>query len=242
MILKMENYKYPTREEWLEISRTFPEMGRFGFSNIKEFTLLLKREKSPREVHQLQNLYHWDTLINNKIWNFRLSYVNTLVNYNRGVPFLDDEFNDEVKVINLSQFEFFFETALYYLISVKDLVLQIINLAFIEKPLKEYEVKWNQKMKGELIDLEIRDIVTRAYTNLKEINDLRNSMAHKFALTSKDYRSSISSDDRTYGSTIKNEISYIERVEKLNSGLESLHLFYIEIRNKLCEKFSLENC
>ncbi|WP_057938835.1 Cthe_2314 family HEPN domain-containing protein [Algoriphagus resistens] len=236
----MENYKYPTNEEWLKVSRTFPEMGGFGFSFIKDITLLLGGEKSIKEVHQIQNLYHWDLVLNTKIWNLRQSYVNTLVNFNRGIAQTDQEFKSEEKVIHLNQFEFYFETTMYYLISARDVILQIINLAFIEKFSSEFDVRWGTSVISKIEDLKIKDILITASNNLKEINDLRNSMAHRFPKTTNDFRSSISEDGKRYGSFKRKAIDYDKRVDKLKTGIENLYSFYTELKLELGKKFPLE--
>lgn len=241
MILKMENYKYPTRDEWLEYSMTFPAMGRFGFSFIKDITLLLEREKSIREVHQIQNLYHWDSVLSTKIWNLRQSYVNTVVNFTRGIALTDQDFKDELKVIHLNQFEFYFETTFYFLISARDVILQIVNLAFIEKSYHESKVKLESGFIAKIGNLEVKNIVISSIHHLKEINDLRNSMAHRFPKTANDFRSEISEDGGKYSSYQRKAIDYDKRIEKLKAGLEHLYQFFSEIKSELSKQFSLEN-
>jgi len=240
MILKMENYLYPTREEWLEVSRTFPEMGGFGFSYVKDITLLWEGEKSTKEVHQIQNLYHWDSVLRTKIWNLRQSYVNTLVNFNRGIAQTEQDFKDELKVINLRQFDFYFETTLYYVISARDVIFQIINLAFIKKSCPEFKVKPDSRFIAKIGNVEVKNIVTSAINYLKEINDLRNSLAHKFPKTANDFRSSISDDGKRYSSVKRKAIDYDRRVEILNTGIKNLHQFYIEIRGEIYRNFPLD--
>lgn len=240
MILKMENYSYPTSDEWLEYSMTFPVMGRFGFSFVKEFTLLLEGEKSSKEVHQIQNLYHWDSVLSTKVWNLRQSYVNTIVNFKRGIAKKDQDFKNELKVIHLRQFEFYFETTLYYLISARDVILQIVNLAFIEKCFHESKVKLDSGFIEKIGNLEAKNIVNSSTTHLKEINDLRNSMAHRFPKTANDFRSEISEDGRRYSSYRRKAIDYDKRIEKLDTGLEYLYQLFSGIESELRKKFVLE--
>ncbi|TXE03073.1 Cthe_2314 family HEPN domain-containing protein [Algoriphagus aquimarinus] len=236
----MENYKYPTREEWLEVSRTFPEMGTFGFSNVKEIGLLLEGEKTAKEVFQLQNLYHWDSVLSTKVWNLRQSYVITLVNFNRGIAQTDQDFKSELKVINLRQFEFYFETTMYYLISARDIIYQIVNLAFIQIRLQEREVTLNKILKN-IQDVHLGDLIKSSSIILKDVNELRNSMAHRFPKTANDFRSEISEDGRRYSSFKRKAIDYDKRIENLTTGIEHLHLFYSEIKVELSKQFSLEN-
>lgn len=238
MILKMQNYKYPTRKEWLDISSTFPEMGRFGFSFVKETTVLLGKEKSTREVHQLQNLYHWDFILSKKVWNLRQSYVNAIVNYERGIPQTEEEFKMETRVINLYQFDFYYETSLYYLISVRDIILQIVNIGF-DIGIPEWKVSV-KVFKDQAPVGRLREILERAFSGLNEVGDLRNSMAHRYSKTSNDHRSRISENGRKYGHFRREAISHSERISMLNLGIEALHQFYNEVRDELKGKFPLE--
>ncbi len=238
MILRMENYKYPSRAEWLEISITFPEIGKFGFQRISEISMLSAREKSIKEVYQLQNLFHWDSYLNRKAWNLRQCYVNTIANYNRGVAIEKDDFSDEVKVINLYQFDFYYETTLYYLIAVRDTILQIVNLAFVEAPWKEHQV--TLKVMSKIQDSDLKEIINLAASNLKDVADLRNSMAHKFSKTNSDYRSTVSDDGKIYSSSKRKAMSYEKKVEILMDALDSLHSFHHSIREKLSGKYLLE--
>ncbi|WP_439490217.1 Cthe_2314 family HEPN domain-containing protein [Algoriphagus sp.] len=232
----MENYSYPTRDEWLEYSMTFPFMGRYGFSFVNEFNLLLEGEKSSKEVHQIQNLYHWDSILSTKVWNLRQSYINALVNFKRGIAKTDQDFENELKIIHLRQFEFYFETTVYYLVSTRDVIYQIVNLAFIEVYLPENEVTLIRILK-KIQDVHLRGILVRSSTNLKDINDLRNSMAHRFPKTANDFRSEISEDGRIYSSYKRKAIDYDKRIEKLKNGLEHLYQFYSEIKVELSKKF-----
>lgn len=76
MILEMKNYKYPSKEEWEEVSNLFPNLNGFGFKEI-HFTAIWNREKSLKEAHISKNLQQWDLLLNKKLWNLRQAFINT---------------------------------------------------------------------------------------------------------------------------------------------------------------------
>lgn len=241
MILKMENYRYPSKDEWLTVSKKFPKITRFGFPYVKEMMLLLTRKETPKGVYIKKNLYEWDAYLSKKIWNLRQSYVNMVVNFNRGLAVGEEDFEDELKVIQLFNFEFYAETSFYYLIAARDTIYQIINLAF-DLDIKEHRVKGDEILlklntKGHS---EIHSYVNKAYTGLKEANDIRNSLAHKFSKLSSDRRGTISEDGRSYGASAGHFIDYPRQVEILDRSLEYLRDFFFSIRDSVMQIYQLE--
>ncbi|WP_262250294.1 Cthe_2314 family HEPN domain-containing protein [Parapedobacter soli] len=241
MILKMENYRYPSKDEWLTVSNKFPTITRFGFPYVKEMTLLLTRKETIKGVYIKNNLYEWDAYLSKKIWNLRQSYVNMVVNFNRGLAIGEEDFGDEFKVIQLFNFEFYAETSFYYLIAARDTIYQIINLAF-DLDIKEHRVNGDEILLK--LDAnghsEIHNYVNRAYTDLKEANDIRNSLAHKFSKLSSDRRGVISDDGRSYGASAGHFIEYPRQVEILDRSLEHLRDFFFSIRDSMMQIHQLE--
>src|SRR5690606_18719412 len=122
-------YKYPSPDEWLEVSKLFPKINEFGFEDISPI-LIWERKKTMKEVHLLQNLSQWDRLLNKKIWNLRQSFVNAIVNYRRGIDISAGNYKNKQTVIQHLQYELYSEMTFYYLISTRDIILQIVNFAF----------------------------------------------------------------------------------------------------------------
>lgn len=238
MILKMENYQYPSREEWLEVSKTLPKMNRFGFPFINEIVEIIDLKKNYNEVKRLQHLYEWDGVLNKKTWNLRHAYVNAIVNYNRGIAIHKDDFEDQSKLIHLFQFEFYCETSFYYIISIRDIVLQIINIADGDK-LPEDDVKVNT-LKTQLQNERLKHILDSIPPDLKIASNIRNSMTHRFSMFSDDNRSTVSEDGRTYESGPNNQVNYDNQVKILKDSVNSLYTFFRQIREELIKEFSLE--
>lgn len=143
-------------------------------------------------------------------------------------------------VINLKQFEFYFETTLYYLISTREIIYQIVNLALVEGNLLENEVSLG-KILAKVQTEPLKDLLRRSSIGLKEVNELRNSLAHRFSKTGNDFRSSISEDGKKYNSFKRMAIDYVRRVEILNTGIKNLHQFYKEMGSEIYKKFPLDS-
>lgn len=237
MILKMDDYSYPSKEEWNKFSKDFPDIIKFGFPHIKEHVLIWDGHKSIKEVKVLQNLEHWDNLLNKKIWNLRQSYVNALVNYHRGIALEDDDFRSETKIINLFQYEMYCEMSFYYLISTRDILLQIINLAFdLELPEKSVGLNSISK-KLETNDVfGLSDLITHMQYDLERANSIRNSMTHCFSKLEPDRRSTISSDGNTYYAGTGNVLKYNEQIDIMKNSLTGIRTFFDAIRSRLLLK------
>jgi len=111
----------------------------------------------------------------------------------------------------------------------------------------DLDIKENQ-VKGDKILLklktnghaEIHSYVNEAYNGLKEANDIRNSLAHKFSKLSSDRRGTISDDGRSYGASAGHFIDYPSQVEILDRSLEYLRDFFFSIRGSMMQIHQLE--
>lgn len=111
----------------------------------------------------------------------------------------------------------------------------------------ELHIKENQ-VKGDKILLklktnghaEIHSYVNEAYNGLKEANDIRNSLAHKFSKLSSDRRGTISDDGRSYGASAGHFIDYPSQVEILDRSLKYLRDFFFSIRGSMMQIHQLE--
>lgn len=246
MILKMSSYVYPTKEEWGKFGNEASVLSNFGFPLVSALELLMKGEKTISEVNLIQNLHEWDCLLNKKTWNLRESFMNALVNFYRGIPLISEDYKDENKMINLLQYELYSEMTFYYLISIRDLVLQIINLAW-ELQLAESTDKLiegrklvtvnNIKKRLEEYDYQnIRTIVVEMEADMEEAKAIRNSMAHSFSMLDSDHRSIISSDGSTYWAGTGRMISFEEQVRIMRKSLEVMSIFIKTLRLELINK------
>jgi hypothetical protein len=252
MKLKMSNYTYPTKEEWSQFSNEVELENNFGFPWVPELKLLLNREKTIAEVNQIQNLHEWDCLLNKKSWNLRQSFINSMVNFHRGIALSPEDYKIEHKIINLLQYEFYAEMTFYYLISTRDLILQIINLAWELSLAESNKTKLHKRDLLVTLDnvktklqrrgfSDVHKIVVDMEIGMKESNDIRNSMTHSFSILDADRRSSISDDGSTYGAGTGHQISFEEQVRIMRKSLKAISIFMYSIRLELVKKgFVLE--
>lgn len=175
-----------------------------------------------------------------------------MVNFDRGIASTSLDYKTESKMINLLQYELYSEMTFYYLISTRDLILQIINLAWglrlaenndksnrgnplvtmnnLKKRLKEYNY---QNIYSIVIDME---------AEMKEANRIRNSMVHFFSMLDSDHRSSVSDDGSTYSAGTGRMVSFEEQVRIMRKSLNAMSNFMQSLRLELINKgFHLES-
>lgn len=252
MMLKMSSYSYPTKEEWGKFLDETPVVSSFGFPWVSELELLMNRKKTIAEVNQIQNLHEWDCLLNKKTWNLRQSFINAMVNFDRGVALTSCDYKSESKIINLLQYELYSEMTFYYLISTRDLILQIINLAWglclaenNDKSSRENPLVTMNNLKKRLKEYDyynIYSIVIDMETEMKEAHMIRNSMVHSFSMLDSDRRSSVSDDGSTYSAGTGHTVSFEEQVRIMRKSLNAISNFMQSLRLELINKgFHLES-
>lgn len=253
MILRMSSYSYPTKEEWSRFADEASIDNNLGFPWVSELKLLMNREKTITEVNQIQNLHEWDCLLNKKTWNLRQSFINAMVNFHRGVALTPEDYKSENKMINLLQYELYSEMTFYYLISTRDLILQIINLAWDLGLAENNKTKLHKK--DPVVNLEnikrgleadshmnVHKIVYDMDLEMNDANTIRNSMTHSFSMLDADGRSSISEDRMTYGAGTGHKTSFDDQVRILRKSLKAITIFMQSIRLELINKgFDLDS-
>lgn len=247
MILRMSNYSYPTKEEWSKFADEASIDNNFGFSRVSELELLLNGERTITEINQIQNLHEWDNLLNKKIWNLRQSFINAMVNFHRGVALTTEDYKNENKIINLLQYELYAEMTFYYLISTRDLILQIINLAWElslaesneTKLKKEHLVVTLKNVKSGLLRsgfLNVHKIFEDMESGMKDANSIRNSATHYYSELTPDRRSTISEDGRTYSAGTGENKSVEKQISIMRNSFKAMCTFIGAIRLELIQK------
>lgn len=232
---------YPTKEEWGKIADEMPNVSLFGFPWVPELELLMSKEKTIAEVNKMQNLHEWDYLLNMKIWNLRQSFINAMVNFDRGIALTQQDYKTEKKIINLLQYKLYSEMTFYYLISTRDLILQIINLVLdlsLSENNKESSREYPLLTRSNLINrlkgsgyLQVYNIVKEM--EMEEANTIRNSMAHSFSMLDPNRRSTISDDGRKYSGEIGRRVSFENQVKIMYKSLNAISVFIESLRIEL---------
>jgi hypothetical protein len=129
VIIKAEDFKYPSKEERSEAEKNCPKLNSFGFKYECEIESIEVENKSIDEASKETNLYYWDICLKNRFFWVHQTYIYVLTNYNRG--FLDDNsiYSDNESV-NILLFNYYVEIFHYYYFSSRDIVAQILNLYF----------------------------------------------------------------------------------------------------------------
>jgi hypothetical protein len=143
---KSEDFKFPSLEERKEAYSNYPNIRRFGFPEHSIANLFNNTTSSfdvaAYEVQRDAYLFYWDLCLLNKLGKMHESYVNLIVNYNRGVPDNNSAFDEEFES-NKFLFDFYTETFYYFYISARDYIGQIISV-FCRLRKKENEVDFNK--------------------------------------------------------------------------------------------------
>lgn len=162
------------------------------------------------------------------------------INYNRGIDINTDDDQKQVQIIQRLQYEFYSEMTFYYLISTRDVILQIVNFAFElgipEKGRYAVSIGTVERKLEKSDDFDLLGIVQRVSDDLSEATEIRNSMAHSFSKLDPDGRSTLSEDGKNYGSSTRYFIKHDRQVEILNESLKSLSAFFYSVKEKLVER------
>ena len=187
VIYKASDFTYPTKEELEFASKLIPNLHTFEYEYISDIEALTCSDSELKLIFKKNHLFCWNLYLRNKIGKFQFAYTNSITYYKRGIPSKDDN-QDSKLYINLIQFYFYSETFYYFLISVRDIILQIINVYF-DLGFKEDRVSHIEIIKS-LADQPVAKILTKYSTQLKNHSDIRNSLTHRFPVNEPDYRSS----------------------------------------------------
>lgn len=148
--LKTDDFKYPSLEERSIAREKFPNFSNSGFEYKNEIISILVENKTLSEANNANNLYWWDNCLQKKLAKLNNAYINIITNYYRGIPKNTTEFEKE-NYLNKIQFDFYLETLYYFLFSVRDIILQILNI-YYNIGLEEYELSIFKKVKNGITD------------------------------------------------------------------------------------------
>ena len=178
IIIKADDYRYPSREERKRLYATEPQLASFGFPYASTLGTLLSNRNEVSTAHRQSNLFWWDNCLHNRIGSLWHAYINTLTHYERGIPEREKEF-DEHHYINRIQFDFYAETYYYFFSTVKDNIGQLLNVYF-NIGLKENEVHFNSGFAGKLPSGDVRKVVKAFLKETQQTTNHRNSFTHRY--------------------------------------------------------------
>jgi len=231
--IKAEDFQYPSKEERKLISRTYPKMKKFRFPYVSELDALTDAKPNLKMLNRAKNLYGWDECLQGKLWNLYQSYINTITQYNRGIPDGEHISYNESNIVNRIQYGFYVETFYYTLSSVTDVLFQIVNV-FMELGLSENGVSW-KTLNKKLAEGDLKTTLTSFQTAMHDSYQIRNSITHRYPLIRPDNRTTLTVEDG------RNVLSFkwgmystpIEIRENITKSLEHLALLLIDLKQHI---------
>lgn len=185
-----DDFKYPTKAEFLDAESRFPDISNFGFCHKGLPELISEEGKSLKEAGKRNNLFWWDNCLLNKIGSLRFAFVNTYVDFQRNSENINGQ-NDPNGSIHEFLIGFYAETTYYFIISIRDIISQILNvyldLGFVNEKFS-YKVFEEKVKSAECISKSISKTITEFSLELYNASEIRNSLTHRYPKTQKDFR------------------------------------------------------
>ena len=226
ILFRGKDHIEPSFEERKKAATNFPSFSRLGFEKINDIENVFSRTMTLEEVKKKSDLYYWDMCLFNKLFYLKESYINLMVNYNRGVPSDLNNPNESTDIngVNHFLFSYYTETIYFFHFSIREYIYQILNVYF-DLELTEIEVTINnvfeklsvkmkennenkRKNKGNGIIINeiiktnktikaIKVILEKYNKASKKTNNIRNEFTHTYPSSLPDLRASIGTLDQT---------------------------------------------
>ncbi len=228
IIVKAEDFRYPTKEEIEAAGEKYPELGNLGFEEKNDIEMILEKGNSFYKTNKEVNLFWWDVSLLNKLGKLNRSYINTSVNYERYLHSIENGLKNEY--IHIIQFNFYAETAYYFLISARDIIYQIVNIYFDLK-MQEYDVN-TKRILQTLNNKKVKKLIVNLENDLKVASNIRNSFTHRFPKNQKDYRMIYIKNDNSEELSIGSgrELKPEEIIKNIDNSLQVFSCFINELR------------
>ena len=187
-----------------------------------QFNVIFNEKRSFLEKSKLNLLIKWNSEITIKVIHLRNTFVYLTTFLNR--------YKQTNSQKDLQSFRYFAEIISYYFISIRDYILQFININ--EGILIEYEYQVDfGKLKGKLLNSEVLELLEDFENKIKNFREnVRNGFTHKSNPFNNYYLTTLTSEnvlsiDNT--KTINNEEFYndfLNNLEFLSSFIENLRM------------------
>jgi len=233
VIIKAIDYRYPTRNELIDIYKSEPLLHNFGFPYVNSLAMLLDGESSTEEVNRGDQLYWWDHCLLNRIGSLTHAYRNSKVHYDRGIPNDTRQFEHE-HYINRIQFDFYAETFYYFFSSVRDNIAQILNVYFY-LGISEHAIHLNGEFLKKISNVNVVMSLKKFMSDTQKASEYRNSFAHRYPITHPDNRTKIEEINgrQVFYSTEGNFVRTDDIAESTVNSLLSLSTFLIELKEEI---------
>ena len=230
--LKLEDFKYPTKEEIKFADSQCPKFSNLGFK-YKSGIVLAMQGITVEEASRAENLHCWDNVLLNRFGSLRGAYFDILTHYNRGFK---EDYREcsEIEMVNRLLFDNNAEIFYYFFFVTVDVIAQILNLYF-RLNLSEDKVAFNEKLIHKISELSTKKAIQKFLYDTKRARDYRNGFTHRFPSNYPDNRLRIEEkNDRIemfLGSS--SFVSSKKILKNINDSLNSLSILMKELKNCL---------
>ena len=229
VIFKSNDFKYPSQDERKEAIKGYPDLECFDFEHKSGIKSILTDKMPLKEASRKENLFWWNSYLQNRLGSLQESYIYMITNYNRG--FSDGYLKcHENEYINKFLFDYYAEIFYYYLFSTKDIIAQILNLYF-SIDLDEEKVYVNKSFL-ENISGKDKGLFKNFDKATEEAKKIRNSFAHRFSPNHPDYRLVYSIHNDSESVRIGGRIftSSDKIVKNINNSLKKLQTLILDLK------------
>lgn len=222
IIFSIDEFKYPSKEEFKLYSKEFPKIVFFNFAYNSPIAILIKNNKSLEEESLKGNLYWWNHCLINRYWNVHISFISTMTSYYRG---FSDDYTTSTKseLINHLLFENNSELFYYYFFSARDIIAQIINI-YYNLNQKENHVHFDKNLIKLIPENAVKEAMNKFLIETVIASGIRNGYAHRFTPSINDLRTifEMKNGKETLSFGGKNSTSSKEIIKNMNQSIESL--------------------
>ncbi len=231
IILKAEDFHYPTKEEFQEINNFKPKFTCFSFDYKDPLTNFFNEDDifGPKEINRINHLHWWNKILNNRISNLTRSYSRALVNFNRSIPETKEELKYE-NYINRIQFNFYCETYFYFYSTVQDTIWQILNV-YYNIGSNEDKIYLNDVFISKINDGDVRDKIKHFRSMTSNVNSFRNKFTHRYPANLPDHRTSYIEENgqQILSAGLGNFTKSSDLANQIKTSLEKLAAFITDL-------------
>lgn len=247
MDLNKENFgdvfKYPNREEVVEIIELYPRLRGLSFKWIE---ISGAHHNEIEAFTAFNNLPSWHTRLNNKLGKLEFSFIQAAYHFSKGIPdsnlFAEDgtkreQFFPDFSALHKYRkflFNFFSESFYYHYSSTLDIISHLLylylnikykgKLHFDERTFKEVETR----------NINISQTLREFNKGYNSNRKIRNDFAHNYPITEVDTRSRVAPEENPKA-VIFGSIEYTESkdiIEKMDYALTQI----VQLLRKLEEE------
>lgn len=231
IILKSDTFKYPTKEERIEIGKVINQIPRF---NIKYKPSIIRIMKDNRvdDAIRMEDIYWWNNCLENRLGKVEQTYVFVNTHYNRHLQSIFDNLEDNHTDKLL--LDYFIEIFYYYFFSSRDILAQLLNL-FYNLKIAENKIFLNEKFVEKMSSIKTKEALYDFLKETKDSYNIRNTFNHRFTPTQMDSRAkqNIVKEDNKLGFHSPKEVKTEMFIEDIKGLINHLGKLMSKLNNEI---------